>query len=179
MSRTDTERTAGEAAGSRTASAHFAPDTLATETLAGVHVEPSIEAYIRRSRRLRAEYMASLLSAARGHLAALFGLRRPPQAGNRQAAATLLSHELKTPLTAIRSCSELLIEHPDMPGDHRERFLDSIHEEALRLEGAIDRILRLAEAEPRGLARRLTEAVKGLSVPARVDPAPMDHRKAA
>ena len=75
-------------------------------------------------------------------------------------ASVALCHDLRTPLTAIRSCSEVLIDHPDMPGDHRTRFLGAIHEEALRLERSVERILRLAESEPGGLAEPLARALR-------------------
>ena len=108
----------------------------------------AIDAALARARRMRAEQFATMLRAAGRGLRAAFA--RSPRLAQTAAipeapAAGDLSHDLRTPLTAIRSCSEVLIDHPDMPGDHRRRFLGSIHEESLRLERAIDRVLRVGD----------------------------------
>ena len=65
-----------------------------------------------------------------------------------------ISHELKTPLTAIRGSAELLRDHLDeMSAAERHRFLSNILADADRLEHLVRRILELARADtlaPRG-----------------------------
>ncbi len=104
---------------------------------AGALTHETIDACIARGRRLRAEAMARHASMALSALRRLFVGRRAAQG---EPDSTRVWHDLRTPLTAIRSSSELLIDYPDMPQEHRRRFLDAIHEEALRLERTIDDI---------------------------------------
>ena len=56
-----------------------------------------------------------------------------------------LTHELKSPLAAIRGAAELLEE--DMPSAERERFIGNIRTEVLRIQNLIDRMLALAALE--------------------------------
>lgn len=63
-----------------------------------------------------------------------------------------LTHELKSPLAAIRAASELL--RSEMPADKRERFLQNIDTESERLQTLSDRLLSLARVEKR---RKLDE----------------------
>lgn len=58
-----------------------------------------------------------------------------------------LTHELKSPLAAIRAAAELL--RGDMPEDKRERFLQNIDTESERLQMLSDRLLSLAQVEKR------------------------------
>jgi signal transduction histidine kinase len=68
--------------------------------------------------------------------------------------ALAISHELKTPLTAIRASAELLRDHLDeMSAEERRRFLSNILADTDRLERLVRRILELARADtltPRG-----------------------------
>ena len=66
-----------------------------------------------------------------------------------------LTHELKSPLTAIRAAAELL--HEDMPPEDRRRFAANVDNEAARLQSLADRLLHLAQLEQR---RELTETAK-------------------
>ncbi|MAM86791.1 two-component system sensor histidine kinase CreC [Allohahella sp. A8] len=59
-----------------------------------------------------------------------------------------LTHELKSPLAAIRGAAELLQE-ADMEAARRTRFLNNILGEALRCTLLIERLLALAEVEKR------------------------------
>ena len=97
-----------------------------------------------------------------------------------------LTHELKSPLAAIRGAAELL--QSDMPGEQRARFVSNIDSESARMQHLIERLLNLALVEQRhGLEER--EAVpladlanqvldsqkariegKGLQVEQRIDP---------
>ncbi|MBI4996197.1 MAG: two-component system sensor histidine kinase CreC [Rhodocyclales bacterium] len=56
-----------------------------------------------------------------------------------------LTHEMKSPLSAIRGAGELLAE-PMSDGDRR-RFADSVIEQSRRLQAMVDRLLRLAQLE--------------------------------
>jgi two-component system sensor histidine kinase CreC len=58
-----------------------------------------------------------------------------------------LTHELKSPLSAIQGAAELLDE--DMPRDQRTRFLTNIRRETGRFRQLVDRMLFLASLESR------------------------------
>jgi signal transduction histidine kinase len=62
--------------------------------------------------------------------------------------ATHVSHEFKTPLTAIQGAVELLRDHAaSMSAAERERFLDILAADATRLEQLVRRLLELARAD--------------------------------
>lgn len=61
--------------------------------------------------------------------------------------ASNASHELKSPITAIRGAAELLGQHDDMPAPQRARFVQNIAEDAERMERLVTRMLELARAE--------------------------------
>ena len=76
-----------------------------------------------------------------------------------------LTHELKSPLAAIRGAAELLEE--EMPAEQRRRFVANIAGEGERLQQLIERLLNLAQVEQRqGLEERvavnLRELIEGL-----------------
>ena len=58
-----------------------------------------------------------------------------------------LTHEIKSPLSAIRGAAELLEEPMDEA--QRARFLGNIHRESLRIQKVIDRMLELSALENR------------------------------
>lgn len=64
-----------------------------------------------------------------------------------EAYVQTLTHELKSPLTAIRGAAELLRE--PMPDAQRERFVANISEQVKRLQNLADRLLELASLESR------------------------------
>lgn len=65
-----------------------------------------------------------------------------------------LTHELKSPLAAIRGAAELL--EGDMPSEQRQRFVSNIQQESARLQNLIERLLYLAQVEQRqGLEERV------------------------
>lgn len=68
-----------------------------------------------------------------------------------------LTHELKSPLAAIRGAAEILRDDPD-PAT-RSRFLDNIEAEGERLQQVVDRMLLLATVEQRDVLseRRLVD----------------------
>lgn len=73
-----------------------------------------------------------------------------------------LTHELKSPLTAIRGAAELLRE--PMPDAQREKFVSNIGEQVRRLQNLSDRLLELATLE----AARTLEEIRPVDVPALV-----------
>lgn len=58
-----------------------------------------------------------------------------------------VSHEVRTPMTSIRSFSEILLEPDDLDVHDRQRFLSTIHTESLRLTQLLDEILDLSALE--------------------------------
>ena len=58
-----------------------------------------------------------------------------------------LTHELKSPLAAIRGASELL--QGPMPDEQRQRFASNIESESARMQQLIERLLDLAQVEQR------------------------------
>jgi len=58
-----------------------------------------------------------------------------------------LTHEFKSPLSAIRGAAELLTE--DLPAEQRDRFYKNIQTETKRLEDIVERLLQLASLEKR------------------------------
>jgi len=64
----------------------------------------------------------------------------------KDAFLSQISHELRTPMTSIRSFSEILREG-DMPQDNLNRYAGIIHDEAIRLTRLLDDLLDLAVLE--------------------------------
>ncbi|MDH5184157.1 MAG: two-component system sensor histidine kinase CreC, partial [Gammaproteobacteria bacterium] len=58
-----------------------------------------------------------------------------------------LTHELKSPLAAIRGAAELLQE--EIPEQARQRFVRNINNQSLRLSQVVEQLLRLASVEKR------------------------------
>ena len=72
-----------------------------------------------------------------------------------------LTHELKSPLAAIRGAAELL--GGDMPEEQRQRFVGNIEQESARLQKLIERLLHLAQVEQRqGLEERVAVPLQPL-----------------
>lgn len=70
-----------------------------------------------------------------------------------------LTHELKSPLSAIRGAAELLHD-PAMPAEERARFLANIGNETQRIQQVVDRMMELTALE----ARRSLERVQDVSL---------------
>jgi two-component system phosphate regulon sensor histidine kinase PhoR len=69
-----------------------------------------------------------------------------------------VSHELKTPLTAIRGLVETILDDPEMPVDVRQRFLERIEEQTQRLSTLVTDLLTLSRLESES-SRREREVV--------------------
>jgi signal transduction histidine kinase len=55
-----------------------------------------------------------------------------------------VSHEVRTPMTAIRSFAEILLKHDELKPGQRKHFVNTIHDESMRLTGLLDEILDLS-----------------------------------
>jgi two-component system phosphate regulon sensor histidine kinase PhoR len=69
-----------------------------------------------------------------------------------------ISHEFKTPLTAIQGFAETLLGGALEDVDHRQRFLEIIREHALRLGRLTEDLLKLAQIEA-GQLQRVTRPI--------------------
>ena len=70
-----------------------------------------------------------------------------------------VSHELKTPLTAIKGCAETLLGGALEDKEHGPQFARSVFEQAVRLENLVDDLLKISYAES-GKARAEKTAVE-------------------
>jgi signal transduction histidine kinase len=74
--------------------------------------------------------------------------------------ASNASHELKTPITAVRGAAELLQQHwTEMGVEQRDRFLANITEDAERMERLVTRLLELARIENAGTDEAVRVAI--------------------
>jgi len=72
-----------------------------------------------------------------------------------------LTHELKSPLAAIRGAAELL--DSEMPAPQRQRFVANIEQESARMQQLIERLLHLAQVEQRqGLEEQVVVPLQAL-----------------
>ena len=103
--------------------------------------------YVRSQRRL---HPASLARVAVGIVREGFAEMRDALAGRNYVAdyVQTLTHELKSPLSAIRGASELL-QDDAMPAAQRQRFLDNITRETGRIQEVVDRMMELTLLETR------------------------------
>ena len=74
-----------------------------------------------------------------------------------------LTHELKSPLAAIRGAAEILQEDP--PAEQRARFTKSILDEGQRIQTLVDRLLELSSVE----SRRGLSSVERIAIPELID----------
>ena len=101
---------------------------------------------------------------ALGTLGAAYDEMRDALAGRNYVAdyVQTLTHELKSPLSAIRGAAELLHE-PSMPPPDRERFVANIERETARIQELVDRMMELAALESRrALERSAPVAMRAL-----------------
>ena len=84
-----------------------------------------------------------------------------------------LTHEIKSPISAIRGAAEIL-EDPQVPPEKRRRFLANIQGETERIRNLVDRMLSLSELEvrralparaPVSLAGVVTSVLEALEAP--------------
>jgi len=77
-----------------------------------------------------------------------------------------VSHEFRTPLTAIRGFAETLLEGALEDSENRRRFIEIIHDHALRLGRLTNDLLRLAQIE----AGQLQLEIQPITVASIVEP---------
>lgn len=71
--------------------------------------------------------------------------------------AAHVSHEFKTPLTAIKGAVELLQDHSEqMTAEERNRFLQNLNNDATRLDNLVIKLLELAKADTMTLGNECT-----------------------
>lgn len=121
--------------------------------------------YLRLFRNRERANLPRLGRSALGLLGAAYDEMRDALAGRNyvEEYVQALTHELKSPLSAIRGAAELLAEDP--PPAQRARFLANIQAESGRIQDLVERLLELADLEKR---HRLTEL-------ARLELAPLIH----
>lgn len=80
--------------------------------------------------------------------------------GQKDEFLSQVSHEVRTPMTSIRSFSEILMGEEDLTAAQRRKFVGTIHSESLRLTKLLDEILDLSALErgERGWDNRPAEA---------------------
>jgi len=115
--------------------------------------------YVRYARAQRSFSLPRLGRRALGTLGAAYDEMRDALAGRSYVAdyVQTLTHELKSPLSAIRGAAELLHER-EMPAADRERFVANIERETARIQELVDRMMELAALESRRTLER-TEPV--------------------
>ena len=75
----------------------------------------------------------------------------------RDAFISQISHELRTPMTSIRSFSEILMNDPDVPEEDLARFVTIINEESQRLTRLLDELLDIDRLESGVIEMRLED----------------------
>ncbi len=105
--------------------------------------------YVRYVREQKQVSLPRLSRRALGILGAAYDEMRDALAGRSYAEEYIqtLTHEIKSPLSAIRGAAELLQE--PMPEARRERFLKNIRDETQRIQDLVDRLLELSGIEKR------------------------------
>jgi len=66
-----------------------------------------------------------------------------------------VSHELKTPITAIKGLIEILIDDKELPQDKHDRFLQKIHSQSARLQLLVSDLLTLSKVETKDPKREV------------------------
>lgn len=126
--------------------------------------------YIRWLRTQRGLHPVRMLRQAVGMLRAAVAELRDAFTGRNTVAdyVQTFTHEVKSPLSAIRGAAELLQE-PSMPQPERVRFLGNITRETGRIQEIVDRMLELTALE----ARRVLDQTQAVAL------APLLHDVAA
>jgi two-component system sensor histidine kinase CreC len=106
--------------------------------------------YVRFVRAQRSFSLPRLGRRALGVIGAAYDEMRDALAGRNYVAdyVQTLTHEVKSPLSAIRGAAELLQE-PNMPQQDRARFAANISRETQRIQELVDRMMELTALESR------------------------------
>ncbi|WP_255210927.1 ATP-binding protein, partial [Methylogaea oryzae] len=105
--------------------------------------------YMQLPKNRRQAGLPRLGRSALGLLGAAFDEMRDALAGRSyvEEYVQALTHEIKSPLSAIRAAAELLDEN--LPAEQRRRFLGHIRDEGGRIQDIVDRLLELSALEKR------------------------------
>ena len=116
--------------------------------------------FLHYARRQKTFSLTRLTRYALGGFAAAYREMRDALAGRHQVSEYVqtLTHEIKSPLSAIRGAAELLQE--PLSDSERQRFLSNIQRETLRIQALVERLLELAALE----TRHRLEAVEPLDL---------------
>lgn len=120
--------------------------------------------YVRYVRAQRSLNLPRLGRRALGAIGAAYDEMRDALAGRNYVAdyVQTLTHEVKSPLSAIRGAAELLQE-PTMDAAQRQRFLANIMRETGRIQEMVDRMMELTALETRrALEHPVSVAMKPL-----------------
>ena len=111
--------------------------------------------YVRSERRIS---LPRLGRRAWGAIGAAYDEMRDALAGRNYVAdyVQTLTHEVKSPLSAIRGAAELLQE-PGMPPEQRHKFLANIMRETQRIQEMVDRMMELTALETRRSLERVEQ----------------------
>ncbi len=111
--------------------------------------------YVRYVRAQRGFHPRRLFRRALGLIAAAYREMRDSLVGRHYPTEYVqaLTHEIKSPLSAIRGAAELLQE-PMPPADHA-RFAGNIKRESQRIQALVDRLLELSTLEARHRLERV------------------------
>ena len=107
-----------------------------------------IRIHVNRAHAIRARTVAGILRRLGSWLESAFRRPRAPLAVDgtcEHDPYTLVEHELKSPLTSIRSAAEILRHNQDLPLEERNRFLDALIQDNGRLEKVVDGLLHALE----------------------------------
>jgi len=120
--------------------------------LVSLWVSGQIQRLTRYADQVRRGRRAALPRLARTELRAMgsaFDKMREALEGRKyvERYVQTLTHEIKSPVSAIRGAAELLDE--EMPAIQRSRFLANIRHESDRIEDLVERMLKLTELETR------------------------------
>lgn len=114
-----------------------------------IHPVRELTTYARKVRDGRKAVPPAVRKGEMGELGKAFEEMRDALEGKRYVEEYVqsLTHEMKSPLAAIRGAAELLDE--EMTEEQRQRFLANIRAESERLHGLVERMLSLAALEKR------------------------------
>ena len=112
--------------------------------------------YIAWLRTQRGFHPLRMVRRAVAMVRAAFGEMRDAVTGRNYVAdyVQTFTHEIKSPLSAIRGAAELLQEGDQMPAAERERFLMNIARETERIQEIVDRMMELTALEARRVLDR-------------------------
>jgi two-component system, OmpR family, sensor histidine kinase CreC len=118
-----------------------------------------ISDYVRYVRAQRRFSLPRLGRRALGVIGAAYDEMRDALAGRNYVAdyVQTLTHEVKSPLSAIRGAAELLQE-PGMAQEQRQRFLANITRETQRIQEMVDRMMELTALETRRVLEHVAAA---------------------